>query len=751
MKLHRCSYFKSVLVGLMLAAGYGVCAQNVAFTYQGRLDNSGSAANGNYDFSFELFDTATNGMAVDGPLTNLDVGVTNGLFVTVISNVPAGIFNGSNLWLEIGVRTNGGAGAFTTLSPRQNLTPAPYAVTAANLSSPIGFSQLPATLLTNNATNAVLSGGFTGNGGGLTNLQAGGIVPSLGTMAYQSTNSPSMQTATNYGPLTIGANATFPYAAPQVAISIPSYGLIQLGANTSDVIYSNPNHQPGSEIGFGASSRIALVPGLDQLNSGAIQLGNTVHYGSQGADCPVIITQDKWPFSTTDPLGYSSLLYFNTGYYNGATGVGNYAPGIRAETVDTNGGVSLVFYQVSNFNPLVGQSPGTKIGTEFWSNGNVVHGRVTSDLVQVSPVNTYGVSWDAPTKTEVDLSGDIVITNVPLTYARTNQEDTQTLYFFSGLASPGITFPINWYWGSEPMGNPGPPTNVPAGTVLKVEVELLTDSAITYLARATSYSYPPLTADSNAESFFVAVGGGLSTAESNAVNRLVLNLKANNLWNQWDCIYPMVGGTSNSCSWNLVNPGLYQIGWTVGNSTFSPGGWTSDGNASFGDTQFNPATAAAPNYTQNSGTLLAYSGTPAPTYVFWNSFIDALDSFHRRAGVVMLGSNSLAGDGLNDSFAPGFGSVQAMTNFSGMVAGMRTTSPLPDTVYGDGQFNSDLWLSTGVPNASFYIAARNNVGHADDFIGAQFRLVMIGGGLTDSQISAMAKIVQQFELTLGRP
>lgn len=734
----------------MLVAGHGVCAQNVAFTYQGRLVNLGGAANGNYDFSFELFDTATNGAAVDGPLTNLDVGVTNGLFVTVISNVPAGIFNGSNLWLEISVRTNLDAGPFTTLIPRQNLTPVPYAVTAANLSGPLTFSQLPATLLTNNATNVALSGGFTGNGGGLTNLQAGGFVPSLGTMAYQGTNSPSMQTATNYGPLTIGSNAAFPYSNAFDAVIMPNFGRIEFGDRNS--IYNNPLHGPSDEVQFTFSSRAALVMGYDEAHNGALQIGAAALGAVQGADASVYFNGDKWPNSSADPLGYSLLVYFNTPYWNGtATVWGASSIGFRGEAVDTNGGSALVPYLVTNPNPLVGQSPGTKVGTEFWPNGNVVHGRVTSDLVQVSPVNTYGVSWDAPAKTEVDLSGDMIITNVLLTYARLNQEDTQTLYFFPGLGSTAITFPTNWYWGSEAMGNVSAPTMVPASNILKVEVELLNDSTVSYLARATYYSYPPVVADADAENFFIAVGGGLRTAESNAVNRLVLNLKSNNLWNQWDCIYPMVGGTSNSCSWNLVNPGLYQIAWTVGSSTFSSGGWTSDGNASFGDTQFDPATAAGANYTQNSGTLLAYSGTPAPTYVFWNSFIDALDSFHRRAGLVMLGSNSLAGDGLNDSFEPGFGSVQAMTNFSGMVAGMRTTSSLPDTVYGDSQFNSDLWLSTGVPHESFYIAARNNVGHADDFIGAQFRLVMIGGGLTDSQISILAKIVQQFELTLGRP
>jgi hypothetical protein len=36
-------------------------------------------------------------------------------------------FFGANRWLEIGVRTNDG-GAFSTLAPRQPITPSPYTI-----------------------------------------------------------------------------------------------------------------------------------------------------------------------------------------------------------------------------------------------------------------------------------------------------------------------------------------------------------------------------------------------------------------------------------------------------------------------------------------------------------------------------------------------------------------------------------------------------------------------------------------------
>jgi len=46
-----------------------------------------------------------------------------------------GIFSGPGRWLEIGVRTNGRAGDYAILNPRQPLTPAPYAITAGNVNS----------------------------------------------------------------------------------------------------------------------------------------------------------------------------------------------------------------------------------------------------------------------------------------------------------------------------------------------------------------------------------------------------------------------------------------------------------------------------------------------------------------------------------------------------------------------------------------------------------------------------------------
>ncbi len=109
---------------------------------------------------------------VGTPLTNSAVVVTNGLFTTTLNFGP-GIFTGTNYWLEIAARTNGNS-VFNTLSPRQPLTPTPYAIFANSASNLLGT--LPPTLLSGTYPGAVTfnngANNFSGNGAGLTGLNA---------------------------------------------------------------------------------------------------------------------------------------------------------------------------------------------------------------------------------------------------------------------------------------------------------------------------------------------------------------------------------------------------------------------------------------------------------------------------------------------------------------------------------------------------------------------------------------------------
>jgi hypothetical protein len=101
------------------------------FTYQGRLTENGAPANGSYDLRFILYSAESGGSQV-GAITEIkdNVTVANGLF-TVTLNFGLGVFDGSPRWLEIAVRPGASTGEFTVLSPRQRITPTPYAFHAA--------------------------------------------------------------------------------------------------------------------------------------------------------------------------------------------------------------------------------------------------------------------------------------------------------------------------------------------------------------------------------------------------------------------------------------------------------------------------------------------------------------------------------------------------------------------------------------------------------------------------------------------
>jgi hypothetical protein len=98
-----------------------------AFTYQGSLTDGSNPANGAYDFEFKLYDAASGGSQVGSTVASNDVNVSDGLF-TVELGFGSNVFTGDARWLEIGVRGGSETGAYTTLTPRQPLTAAPYAL-----------------------------------------------------------------------------------------------------------------------------------------------------------------------------------------------------------------------------------------------------------------------------------------------------------------------------------------------------------------------------------------------------------------------------------------------------------------------------------------------------------------------------------------------------------------------------------------------------------------------------------------------
>ncbi len=123
----------AAVVGLSIGIG-SVHAQAPlpsSFTYQGELDSGGTPLNGTADLRFSLWDAAAGGVQIGATLQVLNQNVVDGKFAVQL-DFGLAAFNGDARYLRIDVRSPAGGGAYTTLTPRQLLTAAPYALYSLN-------------------------------------------------------------------------------------------------------------------------------------------------------------------------------------------------------------------------------------------------------------------------------------------------------------------------------------------------------------------------------------------------------------------------------------------------------------------------------------------------------------------------------------------------------------------------------------------------------------------------------------------
>jgi trimeric autotransporter adhesin len=117
------------IAGFALIATFRIASADTAFRYQGSLTAAGQPAAGLHDFTFSLHATSAGPEQLGITLTNSSIAVQDGLFTTDLDFGDEPL-NGQALWLEIGVRPSSGDDPFVTLTPRQRIAPAPYAVHA---------------------------------------------------------------------------------------------------------------------------------------------------------------------------------------------------------------------------------------------------------------------------------------------------------------------------------------------------------------------------------------------------------------------------------------------------------------------------------------------------------------------------------------------------------------------------------------------------------------------------------------------
>lgn len=240
---------------------------------------------------------------------------------------------------------------------------------------------------------------------------------------------------------------------------------------------------------------------------------------------------------------------------------------------------------------------------------------------------------------------------------------------------------------------------------------------------------------------FITAAGIVDQVEANAINNLVIGMKADGLWTKMKAVYPFVGGTSTSTTYNLKNTAQYQISWN-GGWTWNSNGVTGNGSNSFANTGFNPNSAFSTN---DSAHLSLYSRTnsAASAYVDFGATngagsSTALNSAYTNSALSLLHNG---GTGISTS----------NTNTQGFYLGSRTTSAIHKLFKNTAQIGSTDTTSAGTrPNLNLYLGAYNVNNSALYHTNRNYAFASIGDGLTDTEAANFYTAVQAFQTTLGR-
>ncbi len=124
--LHLAPALVAMMMMMTLRVAAAATPVGTCLTYQGLLKEDGTPVTESYDFQCKLYDASIGGNQVGLTPTPGSIEIAEGLFTLDLDFGP-GAFDGNERWLEIGLRLTGVI-PWTTLSPRQKITPAPYAI-----------------------------------------------------------------------------------------------------------------------------------------------------------------------------------------------------------------------------------------------------------------------------------------------------------------------------------------------------------------------------------------------------------------------------------------------------------------------------------------------------------------------------------------------------------------------------------------------------------------------------------------------
>lgn len=237
--------------------------------------------------------------------------------------------------------------------------------------------------------------------------------------------------------------------------------------------------------------------------------------------------------------------------------------------------------------------------------------------------------------------------------------------------------------------------------------------------------------------------------QQTAINYYVEDLKGNgittnnsNIWSKSTAIYPIVGGDADKHKGNLVNPGMFDLGF-VNSPAHSADGVDFNGIDEYATTGIIPSTHLLDNN-------ITYGLYLADNIAFNGCGIGALNSFTQRSSLFpRFGGDIILWDCYNVTVGEGR-LVEPNTNADGLITASRT-SLTSSKVYREGvSFGAITTGGGAIPTVEIYVMAENDNNTPVFRYQNQIRLVCFLEGLLDNEMLDFSEATTTYQTTLGR-
>jgi hypothetical protein len=251
--------------------------------------------------------------------------------------------------------------------------------------------------------------------------------------------------------------------------------------------------------------------------------------------------------------------------------------------------------------------------------------------------------------------------------------------------------------------------------------------------------------DQNVRNYALAAGIN-DTNIINSLDTFVSQLKNNNLWNKFYALYPLLGGTADSCKWNLITTASFTVNYT-GSFNFTNTGLSGSGITSNINTTFIPSTNAADWATNNSYGVYVNTnvsggydmGAESPFPASPTNADTYLITRYTNDTAIFFNSSSIS-TASTDSRGFWFGCVSGSsgTNMNLYKNGTSVASKASPTTY---TITKALYFTANDPESG---------PNANERTTKQYSLSFIARAFNSTEASTLNNIVQTFQTSLGR-